>query len=268
MGNLEAVSLDTIDALERQAAKLQAQLDMRERKSIFDAEPRKPPVRRGPRPEEPPACLCEKCGEMLWRVVGPNGRDLRIDRYQIETLAADGDIIREPLAGRSKGVQRVVQGIGGYQLLKPEWFSGCSLSGEEASWMWFANAMSLVDAEVLQEPIYSDHKLTCEQASTQAIIAAATNVALEGDAAGDRAGKRGMGQTPEMKASKILWLKLPSKYLAARTKPTAIKRKPTKAEVEKTLFSELPAWRDELARQAKETVQLEAAQSRQLTLWS
>jgi hypothetical protein len=176
---------------------------------------RKAQLGRPPEPVEPDEVICEHCREPLWRVVGPNGTDLTLDRFQIETqYTMDGRVVRLEMANRSEVCNLRVSKQGGYRLHEPAWFSG----GPDMApaWTWCASRMSLDDAESYSVVIYSDHRITCEAVSENAIIQKATNIALEGDAAGGREGKRGYLLPAEMQAAKDLWLRVPARYLKPR----------------------------------------------------
>jgi len=177
---------------------------------------------RSEKPSEPETVVCRKCGERIWKVIGPNGKDLRLDRFQIETLVrTTGFVRRTPLSKRPLMVQRLVRGIGGFTLCEPVWFRGLKETREAAGWQWFASAMSLSDAEALSAVIYSNHNLTCEGASDHALKSSATNVALEGDAAGDRQAKRKLPSTAEMQESGKRLLKSAIEHLDRQQRSVA-----------------------------------------------
>lgn len=236
--------------------------------SIFDPPmPPKAVVRKGPRPEEPPFVLCKHCGEMLWKVSAPNGADLLIDRYQIETeTLLDGSVARLESRNRSPACNRHLRAQGGYAVLGAEWFGGWD--AEEAGWCWYVSRMSLEDAEVTGTVIYSDHALTCEVIPEGAVIGKATASGLEGDAAGDRESKRGKGQRKLRLPPEFLRFRRPRKDVemeALVKRLSAIKpvRHPRRITPDcLPLFAELGASREgSLLPEATETVLPEAAET-------
>lgn len=247
----------TLAQIEEQE-QLAAEQERREREQRRAAAKPKPPE-----PVEPNEVRCKHCGEMLWSVTGPNGSLLEIDRFQIETqIGMDGRVRRLEMPARSAVCNDRISEQGGYRLHDPQWFNGWD--GDKPGWLWGASRMSLEDAEVFGVVIYSEHTLTCEVVPDNVMMSKATNVALEGDAAGNREGKRVYALPPEMQAERNTWLKFPAKMLKPR-KLSALKPV-SQTQCGMPLFAEHGASRVKSSRSpATESSPLEAGRT-QLTL--
>lgn len=106
-----------------------------------------------------------------------------IDVWPIETQRdLAGDLIRAQFC------HRLIARMGGWRLHEPQWFAGwANGEGDEdaCGWQWFASPKSLDCADEDGDCIYSDHRYTCTETSLQEAVALATNIAVEGEAAGD-----------------------------------------------------------------------------------
>jgi hypothetical protein len=130
------------------------------------------------------------CGVSTWVVQGPNGDEgVVLDTDPLETkLDLAGEVERETY--RHPTMAR----IGGYRLHDPEFHHGWHAEDAREldlreGWQWYATPLSLPESELRETTIYGEHLYTCTAVSLQAVIAKATNIALEGDAAGDPVAK-------------------------------------------------------------------------------